>query len=342
MNYEAVAELASKCFSEALENFKKELSKLVPQTSPKDPQNSESEKPIPTKRKPSPQEQTLQKTQKASEESEEETYNPTPIKSGVSEEEEQASESEENSMFDTEEEDQEEVLEPPEPQSLPRNSESLSKLLSSLQDEKSSEKTLKALESMFEDNFDSECFQIISSTKAPAKLKEWCKDKSPETKQMCNRMIKHWKAQSEKIYSATNDGEDWTRLKRRLEETMNKKADSEINGLLRRIGDSLPEKVNSQKLDLIKPVIKVVKDISKNWKNGEVKQRAEILLKRWTQKLGKDEDDSIQKQRQLMDEKLKKYKQDGKPIVQTEDQYKKPIHTVPAEKTIKNKKRRKP
>ena len=100
---------------------------------------------------------------------------------------------------------------------------------------------------------------------------------------------------------------------------------------LRRIGDSLPDKLTSQLKQALIPLMDAVKEAQETSNHGEVKQKAKALLLKWKEKLDKlrnDSSDSLKNRpRQMTEDKLKSLLQQNKKIAEEEERSKKTTKT---------------
>ena len=101
---------------------------------------------------------------------------------------------------------------------------------------------------------------------------------------------------------------------------------------LRRIGDSLPDKLTPQLKQALTPLMDAVKEALETSNHGEVKIKAKKLLQKWKETLDKlrndssDSQNSKNKPRQLTEDKMKTLIQNKK-IADEEERQKKTTKT---------------
>lgn len=142
-------------------------------------------------------------------------------------------------------------------------------------------------------------------------------------------------------FMSQDQGEDWERLKKRLDEAVSRTLDAEILAALRRIGEAFPDKLTDENGSVIKSIMSQINKLRKDAKNGEVQAKAASLIKRYQDKFSKKVDVGGEKDiRKNMDEKVNKMKEAGQKVQSVDQENAKGTRTIDPRKTVPQSRRR--
>lgn len=241
-------------------------------------------------------------------------------------------------------EDEDEDESKPKFKGLKRTEENLNFLLESLEkyqgDDALLGEVLGGLEDIFKTNFDQTCMNLLAKTEAPGKLRSMVTDEK-DLKRRARQLNKYWIEACRRLTNPDNGAEDWGRLEKRLQTSVQHKNDQEILAALRRIGDSFPAQLTRELRAEMKPLMKTVKEAARLTKHSEVQLKVKNLVARYKDKTVSTEEESKQDQinrsRQLMNKKLTQITESSKLLAENDERSKRGTLTADIGPTKKRK-----